>query len=241
MTRKLKALGLALLALGAMGAIAAQAASATTVVNHEFEATDSPVVLTGVQTTEQVFKANGVPVVCPEASFEGTQATATVDHVKVTPKYFGHCVLGSSTVHVTNKGCGYTFDSDTVDGVAKVSVVCNHTGSITITDSGGACVIHVADTHTNGVTVNQNLSGVTYKNVVVGNDHDVVVVANVTGIAYEATGFGCTLLGIPSTGVNGTYTGNATVRGYVDVSTEAEPYKHTGVQIGVRIEENTAN
>ena len=235
MTRKLKALGLALLALGAMGAIAAQAASAT---NHEFEATKASVVLTGNATTNQVFTVGAVAVVCPEASFVGTQAEKTVDHVKVKPEYFGHCVLGSTTVHVTNKGCEYTFDSDTTEEKAKVSVVCGHTGSITITDSGGACVIHVADTHTNGVTVNQNLSGVTYKNVVVGNDHDVVVVAKVPNIAYEATGFGCFLLGIPSTGVNGEYTGSATVRGYEDVGAAGEN-KHNNVLVSVRVEENT--
>ena len=238
MTRKLKALGLALLALGAMSAIAAQAASATTVVNHEFETTSAPVVLTGTSTTNHVYSLGGVPAVCEVLTFVGTQSEATVDHITVTPSLHTNCKLGSTTIHVTNNGCSYTFDSDTVDGSARVSIVCNHTGSITFTDSGGACVIHFSDTHTNGVTVNQNLPGVTYANAGTPPNHDVSVAMNVAGIAYEATGFGCTLIGIPSTGVNGTTTVSMTVRAYEDVGSSGEN-KHNNVQVGWQLEEDT--
>lgn len=236
MKTRLRVVVLALLAVIAVSAVAAQTASAT---NHEFEA--ASLVLTGEDIESSHLLGIGAQIVCEVTELIGTMGEKTADDLKVTPSMGGHCTIGGTAVgEVSNNGCAYTLDTDTTENHARLSVVCGHTGSITITDPGSACVIHISDTHTNGETVNQNLAGIAYENAGT-SPNDLVMNTTIQGLAHEATGFGCFLLGIASTGTNGIYVGKTTLRAYEDVSTESVPYTHNAVQIGLRLEEGTTN
>jgi hypothetical protein len=242
----LKALGLALFAAFAMSAFVAQAASA---VNHEFEVTEAPAVSTGVNTTNHVLLVSEgfAEVICKHATFVGTQAAEVQDRLSVYPTYSECSIPGVGGATVTNNGCTYDFDSDTVVSHAPVSLDCDHKGSITVVAGGGACTIHFSDTHTEKtVTVNQNLVGVVYKNEELGVEkHAVEVVATVTGVTYEATGGFCELLGVvPGTNHDGEVKGSATVQAFEDTGGSTvegnHVFTHNDVDVGATIKLNTA-
>ena len=203
MSRNLKALGLALIAAMAMTAVAAQAASA-----HEFTSASNSTVVTATGTNH-VFDANGVKVTCT-AFFKGTQTGKIADTLTVRPVYSNEekiCETPIGKAQIDTKGCDYIFDSETSGaGDATVSVSCSAGHSIKIT--GTACTITVGSQTPAG--------GVSFTNEAAG---DVKVTATATGIHYTTSGFGCALVGLPGTGVNGTYTGTATAQGFVDNGT----------------------
>ena len=202
MSRNLRALGLALLAAMAMTAVAAQAASA-----HEFTSASNSTVLTATGTNH-VFNANGVEIKC-HAFFKGTQTGVAADTITVHPIYNNEaktCETPIGKAQIDTKVCDYIFESDTVGGDAPVTVSCAAGHSIKIT--GTACTITVgSQTPGNGVTFANGVG-------------DVNVTATATGIHYTTSGgLGCALPGLPLTGTNGTYTGTATVQGFLDLGT----------------------
>jgi hypothetical protein len=231
-----------------MSAFAAQAASA---VNHEFEVTSAPAVLTGSstvtgETIPQVFTVSeGAGVVTCDATFKGTQELAVQDTISLYPEYFNCSIHGVGGVTIANKGCTFKFDSDTVVSHASTSLDCDHEKSITI--EGPGCTIHFSDTHEGSAkTVNQNLVGVVFENEVLGVEkHAVEVVATVTGVTYVATGGFCELLGIPpGTNHDGVVEGETTVQAFEDTSGSTvegnHEFTHNNVDVGATVKLNTA-
>lgn len=235
MSRKIKALGLALFAAFAFSAIVAQAASAA-VEEHEFVTTgEETTVLTGHQESGEnhhTFRVGSVErtLTCHVATFSGTVVGKEVDHVEVVPKY-EECrsdlsSTGAATVHTS--GCTYTFDSDTEETVinevaethATVSLTCPESKYITIIDSG--CEIRVPPF--------KELHGVTYENYQDNELDAVTVKATVREIpAFSTGGLPCFVAGL--TNIVGkehksVYTGGTEVTGYKDESTTAEGEEH---------------
>ena len=129
MTRNLKALGLALVAVFAMSVVGASAASAAT----EFHAEKAPVTLTGSQHAgEDVFTTDAGTVSCENASYVGSQATATALTSSATPSYSGcHATFGLNTTIDVNE-CKYIFHSDT----KKVDISCPSGKVLAVTAPG---------------------------------------------------------------------------------------------------------
>jgi hypothetical protein len=206
MIRSLRGLGLALLAVFALTAVAASAASAA-----EFHTTAAPANIEAKATANQVFTVGGgkVATSCNEATFTGTSAAKTVSSLTVHPVYKNsgkaECPaepIGNATIETT--GCNYKFGSaTTASGMAEVNIECEASKSIKI--NAPLCTITVAG---------QSLpNAVSYTNTGAGkgasSTEGVTVTPTVTGIHWSASGFGCTLVGLGSSGTDGTYTGTA--------------------------------
>lgn len=195
MTRKLKALGLALVAVFAMSAVAASAASAV-----EFHGGAEPTKINATGVGNQTLSANGVNVVCSTSSFTSGNVAQTTSSITITPTYSNCKVAGLFTAHVNFTSCDYTFNaSGTVDLGCTTE---GDTVDITATFFGSSvCTIKISE--------GTFAEAATYDNVTEGGKKHVTVTANAKGITYAETGGEC---GIGS-GTNGTYTGNATVKG----------------------------
>jgi hypothetical protein len=203
MTRNLKALGLALFAVLAMSALSASAASA-----GEFHSEVAHTTLTGSQIGEDVFNVTAGTVKCKEATYSGTQSSATTTTVTVKPAY-SECTAFTFVGATIDVGtCEYEFSGDNT----KVNIV--NCGSTPITVTAFNCWVTVG---------NQNgLESVAYTNEGAGTSRDVKVAVNISNVTYtqHSKSFpGCS----NSTMNNGSYIGEATVRGF---NTE-------GAQVGV--------
>lgn len=203
MTRKFKALGLALMAVFAFGAVAASGASAAS-----FHSEVAGTILTGSADNNQVFAVNGITLTCTNATFKGTAAEETQGSVTVFPEYsncgdnIGHA---HGTVPVDTTGCAYVFGATTnASGHLPVEVECTSGKKIVITDT--SCTISVGpQTATNGVQLT-NLGS--------GSGRSVTVHATATVAITKGGQAGCFFLGN-----SGTYTGTASLAGFVDSST----------------------
>jgi hypothetical protein len=223
MNRKLKALGLALVAVFAMSALAsaAQADGTPEYFHSSFEET----VLTGNSvegaTGDQVFtpKPEGAAITCHTASFEGkADGTAngntytTAEEVTVHPQYSSCDKFAGQNVTVNTHKCHYDL-SPTTEGeseMATVSIV--KCPSATNKETGEGPIEIIVEGLATIKIANQALpKAVAYENV---GGH-VRVNATATGIAFTcAPALACALGGVPSSGSEGTYTGDVTVRGY---------------------------
>jgi len=133
---------------------------------------------------------------------------------EVEPTYSGCSSLsGFASATIDTNGCKYKFNitsettTTTFDG--DIAIVCPAGSEITVTASlfgQSKCIIHIPP--------QTNLANVEYHNVGSGNTRDVTVTVSLTGITYTQTagsGFGaCTT----EHQTNGTYTGEATVKGF---------------------------
>jgi hypothetical protein len=193
MNRKLKALGLALAAVMAMAAFASSASAA------EFHSEVAHTQITGSQIGTDVFTVNAGTVKCTEATYSGTQTTGvTATEVSVVPAYSGCTAFGFVSTPIDVNGCKYQF---TPNANPYLHIICS--GS-PITVTAFNCYVKVASQ-----TVN---SGVTYTNTGAGTARDVDVKVSLSGLTYsqESKSFpGCS----NGTFTNGTYTGEATVKG----------------------------
>jgi hypothetical protein len=222
MTRKFKALGLALVAVFAMSAIAAASAQA---VDHTFKSGTSPTNFTGVAESEHVFTIDGgsVSTVCETILFEGTEVGAERDTITVSPTYDDCESAPFGEAKVTENHCAYEFDSDTTKHGgevehAPVKIECQNSKIEIEVPSVGITV---------SVGAQENLHGVRYDNIVDPSTEKeaVTVDATVEGIAWTcAPAFLCGLGGVPSSGTDGTYDGEAIVTGFVD---NGEPQEGT--------------
>jgi hypothetical protein len=198
MNRKLKALGMAIAAVMAFAAFAGSASAA------EFHSEVAHTQISGAQVKTDVFTTNAGTVKCSEATYSGTQTTGvTSTQVTAEAKYGGCTAFGfvGATIHMN--GCDYLFTSNPNP---YLHILCPAGKVIEVTTP--SCVITVP-----AQTVN---SGVTYVNVP-GNGtttrHITVQVA-LSGLTYtqDPGPFpGCT--GGGGTFTNGTYTGEATIKG----------------------------
>lgn len=228
MTRKIKALGLALVAAFAMSAVAASSASAS----HPFHFGSEEVhtEITGTQHAgEDVFTTNGGTVKCNTATYTATTNATKVTDITVTPHYTSCKAFGFINVPIDMDGCDYTFTTGTLETTAggvedyegSVHIVCPGTGhehAIRITAPG--CEVTVpAQTPTGGK--------ITFTNIGSGTTRQVTVDVALTGIHYtehEISGFpNCNTETVTET--NGTYNGSALITGK----------KTTGVQVGISV------
>jgi hypothetical protein len=210
--RSLKGPGLALMAVFTLTAAAASAASAA-----EFHSGVQPALIEAKATTDQTFTWGGkVETSCNEATFTGTSNVSPFSSLTVHPVYQNNgqdeCPekpIGDSTVETT--GCNYTFGSaTTAEGMAEMKIVCEVGKEIR--DVGPLC------TFTFG---SQSLpNAVRYVNTGSGtgasSTEGIIMTLTVTGINWSASGFGCSLVGLGSSGTDGTYAGAALVKAYVD-------------------------
>jgi hypothetical protein len=207
MTRKFKALGLAVFATLAMSAFMASTASAT-----EFTAAKYPVEYKGSQTAAEphVFKADTFETTCENAEFSGTLSTKNTT-ATLTPVYTG-CTSAGLNATVDMKGCDYLFhlpEGSATHVDATVDLRCEG-AEPTITAGGGLCVIHVEPNQL-------GLSKVTLSN----NHPNITAYAEVKGIKANLTdvgGFFCPFAG-DTTVSTAEYTGHLTVSG-VEPGTE---------------------
>jgi hypothetical protein len=217
MNRKLKALGLALIAVAAM------AFSASAAMAAEFHSEATHTILSGSQVGEDKFKVNAGTVTCGEATYSGTQATATAETQTVTPTYSECKAFGFVNTTIDVNGCTYTFNANN----SGITITCS--GSpITVTAFNcwvtvGSQTINSGVTYTNEVTKDK----VGEELVATENTRDVKVSVNLTGITY--TQHSKSFPGCSTNGGNprsdGTYEGAATVRGFNTEGTQVGVWK----------------
>jgi hypothetical protein len=221
MTRKVKALGLALVAVFAMGALVAQGAQA-----HEFKAASAPAVITGEfdpgpPASKDVFtieEGAGLSVSCESGKFEGTQATSPTPSLTITPTYGSTtaptgCVAAGAAATVHTQHCAYVFSGTTNEaGDAAVEVECEGASEneILVTVPALGVTLHIAAQKPGG--------GVHYTNVETGGHKEVTVTATAKEIKTTCTGLGCFFVG--ST-VKTKYEGKETVKGFKDTCSAA--------------------
>ena len=110
MTRKLKALGLALVAVFAVSAVMASGASANDLFTSD--SVNEKTIITGNQTTKLKFTILGQPIECEVVHFEGTQSGDKVNDITLTPK-FEKCTYNGSAAQTTLNNCKLTITSET--------------------------------------------------------------------------------------------------------------------------------
>jgi hypothetical protein len=201
MTRKLKALGLALVAVFAMGAVAASGASATS-FHFNSNAPVEHTILSGSQISgfNHKFKTTAGEVTCENAEFSGTSTSNAAKDLTIQAAYYGCHIFVFSKVaaEVKMNGCEYTFTShQTVGGKTEpftVHVVCPEGKVVEVVAAG--CTVKVGP---------QTLTGFEVTNV----ENHVKVAANSKNVSYSHTGFTCGT----GSGTTGTYVGDTTVKG----------------------------
>ncbi|HEV2790640.1 MAG TPA: hypothetical protein VGV69_05010 [Solirubrobacterales bacterium] len=206
MTRKFKALGLALVAVFAMSAVVASAASAT-----EFTSASSPVEFHGVQPKAEphVFTSDGYKTECGIATFSGKATTPTT--TVTASAFYDECTAFTLPANITMNGCDYLFHLPTSGDEATVDLVCPAGKEVTIDAGGGACVAHIPP-FTGKSSVTMTTKG----------DH-VDAKPNVTGVTAQLTDvspFFCPFSG-NTTVNNATLTGGAmTIIGSSNISVD---------------------
>jgi len=204
MSRKLKALGLALIAVFAMAAISAATASA----EELFHSSEAHSIIRGTQVAEDTFTVNAGTVKCKKATYNGTSSATTVKEQRVKPTYSECTAFGfvNTTIDVPSS-CEYLF-TQPVAKVGKVDIV----GCLEpITVTGFNCWVTVGNQN--------NLGSITYTTGESLKAHDLLIHVSLTGITYtqHSKSFpGCTA----GTFTNGTYTGTSTVEA---LNTAGEP------------------
>ena len=138
MTRKFKALGLALFATLALGAVMASAALAT-----EFTASSYPVTYSGTQaaTEPHRFAIDTYEGNCKDITFSG-EAKGTSTTLTLTPK-FNECTFAGLSATVTTNGCSFLLHLPSAGTDATVDLTCPAGQELTIDIAAGTCVVHI--------------------------------------------------------------------------------------------------
>ena len=112
MTRKLKALCLALVAAFAVNAMVASGASAEDLFTSD--STKGKTQITGEQElgSKHKFTVIGQPIECEKAVFHGTTVANSVNQVTITPTY-ENCTYNGSAAQVTLNSCKYNITAQT--------------------------------------------------------------------------------------------------------------------------------
>jgi hypothetical protein len=209
MSRKIKALGLALVAALALTAVMASAASAQFTSNKEHT------IIKGTQEGSHVFTAGegfgGIS--CSVATFAGTATTKNDADQTITPTYSGCKDSFGRTVDVDNTGLTYTFTANTnVGGTSDVHVSGGMT--LTVTNGSGTVICTVV------IKSPQTDNGITYDNL--GGTNGVRTTTNATNVISTTSG-GALNCGV-SNGEHktGKYTGTTIVKGETTTGEAAE-------------------
>jgi hypothetical protein len=209
MIRNLKVLGLAFAAVLSLGAVAVGSAQAAS----SLDVGASPAWITGTQSEQNKFTADGVTAKCNAASFEATTQTANVTELTVTPKYGEaveagkECQLAGTNAKVKMNGCQYTFTNTATALTAEVDITnCNTGKTIEIEETTATCVFTVK--------AQGPLSHVVFENEVT-SPKTVVANATVTNIHFVEDGVNCPHNNM--TGTTAQYTGKVTLKAFGDV------------------------
>jgi hypothetical protein len=230
MIGKAKALGLALIAVFAMSAIAASGAQAET----WFHSDTNPTVITGSVIEQTKFVTSGGTWKCNKEEYKATStgvqngSTWTTKTITFTP-IFGECtafgfVGATIDVDIPGHECGYLYHlTNNTPPTATVDIECKHADE-DITVTSPFCTMHIEQ--------QTGLAHVVFTNEGATTDtKDLLTNVTLTGIKYTETA-GCLGGHNGETQQNGTESGKATLKGFVDVE---EPYKE-GAQKGIWIE-----
>ena len=195
MTRKIKALGLALVASLALSVVGVSAASAA-----EFHSTSSHTLLSAGQTTAHTFTVGSGfgAIKCATAEFKGTSAATTTKEQSVEPHYTNCTDSFGRVVDVNDNGAVYRFTNDNtvhveVPGGAKIELKVTSGGST-------VCTVTVASQTNSKVSYSTSGSGV-------------LVSSEVTNVSTTTSGgfFNCGVSDGAHTG--GSYTGSSLTTG----------------------------
>ena len=211
MSRKFKALGLAMLAVFAMSAVAAQGASAASSLTAE----SYPVTLTGTQTNIHKFQltALGLSTECEISKFTGTSASAAAGTAVTVHPAYEKCKAFGLSATIDTEGCdfivhpGATLAADKYTGT--IDVECSGANVIKITAGiiGNRCEVQVGS--------QTGLSSGEAVNNTAASPKDIDLTAAVTGITYKITKDEgtCPLSKVGETFSDGDYNGSVTIKG----------------------------
>jgi hypothetical protein len=235
MTRKLKALRIAI------GAVAATSVAATSAQAFEMHATyDNDVTITAQQAQQLVLATSSGNVMCTAATFEAAlesqgSSQLTAQDLTLRPA-FENCQAFGIKAQVKSSGCQLTVANEYTKAhatslTAWVDLVCTPGTKVEVSVPFSACVFTISEQrHTSHVALTNTP----------GSPHDALAEVTLAGVAYELHGGLC---GHPTTVLtnNGTITGQATVRAYKETATELVTQeghefirsKHSHEQVGV--------
>ncbi len=195
MSRKLKALGLAVLAVCAIGAMSASAAQAGT-----FTAGNYPATITGIHATVQELETELGVMECG-VKLHGELVEAS-EQLTLNAGYGTSCQLNGDLVHVNMNGCDYQFNAgatlamDTVEGSLDIKCPTANEIDFLIT-AEEPCHLTIPE--------QLGLSQVVYRDKTMAQDVEVEL--DVEGLDYELDA-GCEVEGAFE---NGSYTGDITL------------------------------
>jgi hypothetical protein len=204
MTRKIKALGLALIATLAIGSVAVSAAQAAPGELHsEVAAGKTTAILTAqnLGLGAHKFTIKGYSLDCQSAIAEGKVQKTTTD-ATITPQYTNCKYSNGSVPKFKMNGCKYTF-TGVANFTANVDIVgCTAGKSIEIVES--FCTVTIPE--------QKELSHVVFTNTA-GPKEDIHVSTTISGITYIGDGACGESQGHHA---DGTLAGTTTVRAYED-------------------------
>jgi hypothetical protein len=205
MTRKIKALGLALVAALALTAVMASAAMAT----PGFTSDKSETTISGSQVgSHEFFPGEGFgSIECATAEFHGTSVGTFVTSQKVKPTYSGCEDNFGRTTHVTKNTAEYEFTVSGTDANGTPVGDIHMTGEVvlTVTTGGTHCTITIKGNQTfKNAAVYHNLGGT----------KGVTVTTKATGVHSTLHGgiFACGVSN-GTTSKTGEYIGHTTITG----------------------------
>jgi hypothetical protein len=218
--RKLKTMGVAMVAVLAMTAVAASAAHAENLTAPG----KTSVILKAEGSGEQKFTVTKGIVNCTTLAIEQQTVAVPANEIEVAPTYSGCKAFGFNAT-VNFRSCKYKFTTSGANQEANVSIVGCTTGAaneIEITNIGNNCKINVPP---------QTLSTkVKFDNEGTGATADVKLTANIVNdIEYTEHGTSCSHDGTLQ--ANGTYVGNATIKGFEDTAGGT-----AGSQVGILVD-----
>lgn len=218
MRRKSTIFVVAITALAVMASVVAASALASKFMSDGNVA----VTVRGSQIGSNVITIDGSNGTCVTVDFDtsGTVASPAASY-KTVPLYEGCTFFGFVKAPVTTTGCFYTFSSGTESAADKFpgSMDLNCESGKQITIVAGTCEVTISGPQTFG-------AGLTFVNSTGASPKDVILEFNSVNIAVNKVkdGFLCPLSGTGK--VNGTYSGDFTIKGY----------DSGGAQVGVTVE-----
>lgn len=216
MIRKLQILVVLPAALLCLNGWAAASASA-----ESFHSEIEPTVYTAASEANQVIKAGSAEVVCTGASYIGTSSFKTETFLKLHPQFTGCTFLGEPA-SIDASGCEYNVVSTTAEsGTGDLPVVleCFTLSPLKVTTSG--CTLAFGSQSTTGGLKATNLGS--------GSSRDITVDFTMTA-TFSKSGLACFVI----SGTTATFTGTATMKGFVDEGSQQFPETYfEGSQVGI--------
>lgn len=196
--RKLTILGTSFLAILVLSISQSSIAAA-----EEFHGEESPLTLSGSQTTTNIIQTDAGEITCKKATFTGTTSGVTTTEQELAPAFEEcHAIFFGITIGISldMNGCHFYLRWH----IPPVGIRCPKGKKIELTAPG--CTTSIEESG------NEGLSSATYTNEGTGSGRSLIVDLNITNITYEETPSGtntCASANKLTTG--GKYTGSFTV------------------------------